>query len=362
MELARRCGWRHEFNSLNMMGLESASPLQSLSIGTLWHKGLDSSAQREMMLQEYGEHKWIAGSKNRCDICGFDMYSHAPKPLEIHGLELLAKIRFHYKEVSGRDITPFELKPTFDNIALVRAMYTNYINYWGTLLPKDFIYIQPEQQMYRTIPGTSHCSCYYKNKCECGWKCRYKHTRYTYCKCLDTQCSCRQEHTLEGTVDGLILHVPTKNVYILENKSFSVHANKNEARRTPQFTGYVWLAEECEVRGLMYNGAWTRAELPDKRKWDDMFPRYTVDWKPNEISTWVQHAAITALAVFDPEYVPIRVVHPVGGCNGVNGCDFKTLCDARFNSNGYEVILKNEYRRRTDKSAPSIPMQLQPST
>lgn len=342
LEAFRRCPWRWEFNSKNRLYLESASPLQSLNLGTLWHKGLDAYAQREMMDKPH----IFVGENTNCDECGFSPYAHVPDPLAAHSMALIMKVQSHYREVAKREASSLELRPTYEAVELCKNMMKHYLQYYkGRMLPEDFIYIQPEQQLYKDIPNTEHCTCYNKPTCECGKSCRFKNTNYTHCKC--SNCTCREFHVLEGTVDGLILHVPTKNIYILENKSFSVHTNVEELKRIPQFMGYSWIASDFAVKGVIYNGAWTRNEIPNGKSLKDLFSRYTLSWPQEILTEWANQAGISALQMFDPTYKPIRVVHPVGGCMGVNGCDFKKLCDARFNQDGYDRILQYDYRRRT---------------
>lgn len=357
LESVRRCGWQWDFGSKNRMGLESSNPLHSLYTGTLWHKAMDTLAQQEQ-LNKLPKHAFDLDAKSKdklCKICHFSVEAHSRDPfLAVAGM-LTLKVRSHYEEVTGRQISQVEMKPTFDTIQLVQTMLQNYKEYYrGRLIPEGYEYIQTEQQFFKELPGTEHCECYSKPKCGCSEKCRYKFAYYQHCKCEGTECECRQFHKAEGTLDGLMKHTETEHVAILENKTFSVHPDMTELRRTPQFIGYTWIGAEFDIDHLLYNGIWAIDHLRDGynraagRKWtkDDMFIQKGLRWKDYEINTWVEQAATTAMQVFDPRYKPVRVVHPVGGCNGVNGCSYKTLCDARFYGVDYERILKNEYRQR----------------
>lgn len=351
IESARRCGWQHDFNSRNRMDLEPYNSLHSLYTGTLWHHTLDSMGQREMMLADYPIHEYIPGDNNLCKVCKFVKFAHMQDPIYGHISLMMSNLRERYIRIEGREPTGAEYQPSTDTCNLVRAMIHNYLKFWkGRTLPENFVYIQPEQQMYKELPNTSHCACYALSACQCKPlttnSCRLKHTKYTHCKCVDTQCICRQTHIVEGTVDGLIRNIQTNGIFIWENKSFSVHSQLDDLKRLSQSMGYWWLNSELHPVGFVYNGAWTRYELPANKTMKDMFPRYIWSFNPRDGEEWARQAAITALSIFDPDYVPVRTVHPVGGCKGVNQCSYNRLCDARYKDQNYDMILTHEFVKR----------------
>lgn len=376
MEAAKRCGWLWEFNSPTQMHLESADPLKSLYTGTLWHKTLDSLAQKEQ-INSWGNHPFKADipvtldafnspselDKPKCAhvypdgrVCAMSIYGHMKDPFEVHATASLLAIKQHYIKVAQREPLQEELEPTRKIINLVRCMLQNYLEFYhGRLIPEDFVYIQTEQQFFKILPNTEHCTCYYNAKCSCGFlkngvrkSCRHVNGIYTQCKCVHTECPCRKSHVLEGKLDGLILHVPTNNIYILENKTFSVHTAVSELKRISQFMGYTWIGLDFDTTGVLYNGAWTRDHIPSGKVLSDLFARYVLAWAKEEITEWQNQASRTALYTLDPRYIPTRTVHPVGGCNGVNQCGYKKLCDARFKTANYNIILNTEYRKKDD--------------
>lgn len=366
-ESAERCGWQHEFNSKNFLGLESANPLRSLSIGTLWHKTMDALAQKQAIKTP---HKFVPGTVGKpgehCAVCTYNMFAHVEHPDRALAGYFAEQIRERYISITGREPIQLEMEDTYKTIDLVREMLKGYLDYYdGRLIPEGWSYIQPEQQFFREIPDTEHCTCYLKPSCICQMRnaitgkrisCRYKHGIYTRCKCEDGQCKlCRVGHILEGTIDALIQHDQSGRRACLENKTFSIHPNIPEMRRTSQFVGYDWIGQEMDVKEVLYNGIWTRDHVPDGynkaagRKWNihDLYVRRVLTWSDAERANWIYQTGRTALRIFDPAYTPVRVVPPVGGCNGVNNCSYKTLCDARFHQDkDYNSILRNEYRKR----------------
>lgn len=359
-ESAERCGWQHDFNSFNRMSLESANPLRSLYLGTLWHKSLDALAQKEQMTP----HRFVPGGPSGlCAQCEFNVYAHMDHPARALAGFYTDSVREHYIAITGRPPLQMEMKETFQTVELVANMLTGYLKYYGgRLLPEGWKYIRTEQQFFKVIPGTNHCTCYFRSSCKCAYtqsgirkSCRYQHGVYLHCRCSGTQCRCREDHILEGTLDGTIQHEETGKIAVLENKTFSVHPNIYELHRTSQFMGYDWIGLDFGVEEVLYNGVWTRDKVPDgwnkaeNRKWNinDLYVRRVLSWDQAERANWVMQLAVTANRIFDPHYIPVRTVHPVGGCNGVNGCSYKTLCDARFHMHkDYKSILANEYRKR----------------
>ncbi len=363
-EAARNCGWQWQFNSPTQMYLENANPLQSLYAGTLWHKALESMAQKQSMPTP---HKFVSPAdvtldptmtsvdKIKCELCGYDIFAHMDDPLIAHAQLSVVRIQQHYEKLTGRKAQQLELKKTYDIIGMLQAMMTNYMQYYhGELLPADFKYVRTEQQFFKVLPNTEHCTCYYNKGCKCTYtkngirkSCRYKNGYYKYCKCEQSNCKCRESHRLEGKLDGLIQHIPTGNIFILENKTFSVHTQVKELRRIPQFMGYTWIGEDFNIAGMLYNGAWTRSQVPNGKSMHDMFIRHMLSWTKIETDNWASQLAVTAMQIHDPRYIPVRRIHPVGGCMGVNNCSYKLLCDARFSQpQNYDTILATNYRRR----------------
>lgn len=373
LEVIRRCGWAHDFGSFNRMSIESANPLKSLFIGTLWHKILDALAQKQSIeLSERGLHNYVPSKRGRpgehCELCDYNVSAHMQYPDRAIAGTYAEDIKERYKKITGREPLQLEMKDTYNTINLVREMLKGYLKYYnGLLIPEGWEYVQTEQQIFKEIPGTEHCTCYLIPLCDCSYtrkgvrkSCRYPNGYYAICKCQAT-CGCRQKHILEGTVDGLIQHSETGKKATLENKTFSVHPNVNEMKRTSQFTGYDWIGQDYGVEEVLYNGIWVRDHVPDGynkaegRKWNihDLYLRRVISWSPAERTHWVDQLAITALNIFDPRYKPVRVVPAVGGCNGVNSCSYKTICDARFHMDkDYEMILTTQYRKRDKHDEP----------
>lgn len=352
LENAYMCGWKHEFNSFNRLSLESSSPLKALWLGTLVHKALDLLAATLAVPQD--GHTFTS-KNNICDVCGNHMYAHL-KGIHIYQIfanEQLEKITEKYRQEIGADPTYMELKEVHDTIRLGRAMFQNYLDYYKTPLPDTLEYISTEQSLTVDIPGTEHCACALTETCTCEHRvCRpYKvPVPYTYCECIDfgRECTCVILHKLEGTLDGLVRRKIDNGVFILENKTFTFHPKRADLERNHQFMGYTWAGNQHDlnIQGILYNGLWKREKIPNGKTIHDLFVREYIPYTRYELESWENNTRELTLRIGDPNYVPVRSVPPVGGCNGVNMCGFKDLCDARFKRTNYDFILASRYTKR----------------
>lgn len=345
-EAAERCGWRHDFNSKNRMNLESATPDAALGLGSLVHKALDSLAQYK---SERNHHDFQPNLEtHRCLVCGRDMFAHYENAYELHAGKMLSDYISHYQDIVGITPTQEEQAKVRKLMTTGKTMINNFLDYYhGELLPPGYTFLEPEQRILKQLPNTEHCTCYFKPICICknDSSCRYLHSFYVDCKC--DVCSCRELHDCEGTLDVLCRNDSTGLLAIVDYKTFTVHTDSSTLIRLPQFMGYTWLGYDIGVREFLYSGLWVRDEVPNGRSMADMFPRHAFTFKPAQLDSWAEQTARTALRIFDPKYIPVRTVHPVGGCKGVNNCYYTRICDARFeNSPNYNVLLRSEYKQR----------------
>lgn len=349
-ESAERCGYRHDFGSKNRMNLEAATPDSALGLGTLVHKALDSLAQYQAMNPKHSYQAGHLTLKDRCLVCSRDIYAHFEDSYDLHAGKMHKDYIDHYQNVVGIAPSQDEQKKVRDIMNTGRIMINNFLEqHNGVILPPGYKFLQPEQRILKQLPGTEHCTCYYAESCRCEYtgSCRYIHSYYVDCKCSGSACTCRALHDCEGTLDVLCQHEASGVLAISDYKTFTVHTAEETLKRLPQFMGYTWLGWDIGVRRFLYSGLWVRTEVPGGKSWHDMFPRYEFTFKPEQLETWAEQTAITALRIFDPKYIPVRTVHPVGGCKGVNNCYYTRVCDARFEkSPNYPVILRSEYKNR----------------
>lgn len=369
IETHEDCGWRWDFNSRNRLSLEPVTPLKALWLGTLIHKSLDMLATSTLIKDG---HKFsysgdgVPDNKSICSTCGLPALAHL-KGMSIYdtfAMERYDSLIEYYRNRVGVPPTSFELKEVHDTRDLGRAMFKNYLDYYGTPIPDEFEYISTEQLLIIDIPGTEHCVCAtLGNVCTCEKLCRpwredvTRSVKYTFCMCIDKECPCRVLHQLETTLDGLIRRKIDNWVFILENKTFSLHptmeringlATYPDLQRNHQFMTYTWAGNTVgfDIKGIFYNGLWKRLKVPEKKTMHDMFTRAVLTYKPAELLAIGEHTRIATLRMGDPYIETERNVKAVGGCNGVNQCNFKRLCDARFSNTNYEFILRNNYTKR----------------
>lgn len=369
-ETEDRCGWRWDFNSFNRLAIEPILPLKALFIGTLVHKALDMLSSTLLIKAQHTYYNPFGGNApcgheyadGTC--CNLPAAAHATGTAiyDMYAWDKLNAITKNYTEKVGAPPNSYEMREILDSIDLGRAMFGNYLNYYKTPLPDDFEYISTEQSVLLELPDTEHCECAYHTDCQCSVKditygsCRPYNipVHYTHCMCVGKTCPCRQSHQLEATIDGLVRRKTDGWRFILENKTFTYHPTRTSTGRYPefernhQFMGYTWAgqAAELEPKGILYNGLWKRAELPNKRTWEDMFLRTTIPYQSYEIDEWQRQASRHAMRMLEPGREVERYVHPVGGCKGLNGCSFNDLCDARFKNINYQTLLKTKYQPR----------------
>jgi hypothetical protein len=361
------CGWRWDFNSMNRLALEPVTPLKALWLGTLVHKSLDLLAATTALPDKHPYTNSVKFNpfdqplvipQEPCDTCGLPALVHVPREsiYELFAEERKQKLIDLYTEKVGTPPSYAEQKDSLDTIALGRAMFSNYLAYYKEPLPPELEYISTEQSLIVQVPGTEHCECAYKDSCDCGHNCRpwYFPVDYTFCTCAraNPTCSCRQCHYIESTLDGLVRRKTDGGIFILENKTFTFHPRKDDLERNHQFMGYTWAgnAHGLDIQGVLYNGLWKRAQVPKGKTMHDLFTREYLDFNSYQIAQWGNQARIDLLKMGDPTLEITRNVHAVGGCNGVNQCNFKALCDARYQDTNYTYLLSSRYQKREKTS------------
>lgn len=348
----KRCRVQHDFNSLNKLGLEPAVTLPAFALGTLVHHGIEfwntnPLATKAEVLSYYGVKAWDA---------------------------LQAVLGYYSESTGGQAPTQVELKANLDASTLGRAMIANYYDYYVSKdlgpLPQGYSLVQAEQTVKIAIPNTEHCCnltftaqaqatsqatnvapCTYCGPCD---KCRYCLPVYRPDWQRAPHClECTRLYGLEGTLDGILTHDKSGIVHVLENKTFSRHPSEDGLIMNEQFSRYLWIVTKLltidadKPPKLLYNGLWKREKLPDKRSMDDMFERVTISRTAAQLEACEQETAAIVMEM-GSQYTPIiRTVPPIDGCNGLMGCNFKDLCNARFNQpDNYPVILRGRYTNR----------------
>lgn len=271
--------------------------------------------------------------------------------------ERIAAVQRDYREMVGAPISPEEIAPLYESIALGCAMIKNYKEKWKRPLPGNFIFAKPEQEIIVDIPGTEH-------RCQACFDIAYKNDTITVMSksigaesggslrftvrpnCEDCHGTGKVSHQLRAILDGLIQD--TNEVYmVLERKTFSprYRPTMEGLGRMDQFMGYVWVAKQLGVPklgGVAYDGLCKLAKPPKGKDLDHLFVRTPVTYNMDQINDWGVH-----LAEVVNEMANNPVIYPNRPWSGCDDCPFTKLCDAESRGEDTDSIIRNFYMERT---------------
>lgn len=234
-----RCKRQWNYGSFNRQSLAPLSTPLAFNTGSLWHK-----AHAEWML------------KPEADL----------RMLILHeGNVALDELKIRYQQRVGAAPSQTEIDEVYEAVILLAAMAVNYQTYWGSPLPPDFEVIAPEQTIILAVPDIHGCSSLTSKNhwhlCKCN----------SHFDCETCQAPCAEPISIEGTLDGLIRHIPTQRCFVGERKTYERKPNEIVMNFADQFLNYMWLVHysgisDLPVGGIAYDGAWKRSAPNAKYK------------------------------------------------------------------------------------------------
>lgn len=315
--MLQRCPWRWNQMSFNREGLTNVMSRQPLDLGTLVHQSL---------------FDWIVSPNG--DPVEFFRARAATK---------LVEIATSYRQAIGAPISKAELLPFNETVRVGEAMIGNYQAMYKTPLSEGWSLVSAEQTCLVKIPGTQH-SCDHNDQglCRCN-KCECESSGTAWPGCDDFKCECCCWHQLEGTLDGLIAN-ERGDIWILEHKTWDRHPDIRSLYRNPQFAAYVWITQQLPglaASGLAYNGLWSRAMVPNGKKFEDLFMRRLLILNENFVDqTWKSFRA-KIREVASPSFEITKSIDWT-----CNSCGVYDLCEADSYGEDYELIRSTKYKKR----------------
>lgn len=315
------CRWQWDAMSFSRQGLTPIVTKPYLDLGSLVHKA---------------DYDWIMNPDG-----------HPADFFMAHATQHIVKMNEAYKEAIGAGLSPSELAVLDEVVRVGRGMMENYHAKYSAPLPPGWRLVSAEQTILVPIPDTRHnpvCANgavfdtegWAQTVCECT---RCGHKDALSCDALDCVCCCW--HEFEGTVDAL-LQDENGRLWIKETKTFDRHPNIEELPRTPQFAKYKWGVEQLgtQVMGVAYNGLWSRAVVPSRSKFDDLFIREKLVISESLVEKVGQELAMCANEIAaGPSIYKNRNFM-------CRSCGVYELCVADDFAEDYEFVLQQKYRKR----------------
>jgi hypothetical protein len=289
----RRQWWETSFNG-NALTLPMPAP--ALNTGSVWHKSQEIEAEA------------APGLDMAVDVA-FD------GQLDI--------INESLREVRGFELEQHELNDLREQADLLKDMAMNYEAYWRAAgeypIPPNFDIVQAEQTVVVPIPNTPH--------------------------------------SLEGTLDALMVNRNDGLVWVLERKTFERHPDPEMMDMEFQFTAYQWMVRQLgyEPGGVAYDGAWKRHSPPNKRTMDDLFLRRPLTRTEAWLNDFERSLTQQALDMAEACLIPARR-YPnkttfVAGCKY---CSVRPVCDAMSNDQDADAIRRMLYTHRDPGNRAAI--------
>jgi len=199
------------------------------------------------------------------------------------------------------------------------------------------------------------------------------------------------EHVLAGTFDGLAVHEPTGEIWLVEHKTYSAKPSEEALGYDDQLTGYAWATKMLfgvQVRGALYDGLmkklpikprellngntskeWIdttaklyratlaergqdekdyadilgRLDLRDREPQNPFFTRFKVYIPQHSVEVWGQNLPREMLdmqAVVDSKG---ELAYPNRPWSGCWDCDMQDLCKAIQFGDDVDAIIRNNY-------------------
>lgn len=301
-----RCPRKWWLSSLNRQRLTPLKPQEPLETGSLVH------GAGERWIRLYSQDPTYTFKQHLMDVA-------------TERLRILTTI---YETATGRVPPTTVLDDYYGWVNLAAAMCENYQNYYKTPLPRDYVLVQPEQQVVIAIPNTEHCECGEKcaHDCPVCYQRPYKHI----CECMVLRpddsstawenpnlCKCVEPHYYEGTLDAIIADTRDWH-FVYERKTYGQRPNVTHLQRDFQFLSYDWILHQStdKAHGICYDGMWKRAIPPAGKKEGDLFFRYIMSRTDSERDELERHLTETVLemAARPTDLPPKRIVPAPKGC------------------------------------------------
>lgn len=311
----RRCPRQAWLTSKNGQHLTPMVTPLNLSTGSLVHRA----------------HQWWLENPDT------SLYEHTLSA----SVEMQDGVAARYQKQIGTAPSEAEMQTLLEAIDMALSMAENYEVKWKTPLPPEYKFLKAEQKIEVEVPGTRH---------ECP-VCRSSTILKPSCaNCLGEG---YVSHKLQGRLDGLIQHIPTGRIDILEHKTYAQRPKLEDLLMNDQFTAYAWLVTQLGFNShippmIAYDGMWKRPKVPRGRTFEDLFTRYTIGRTPHELVQFEKYLAIElnnmARMYADPDtHAYINV--PWNGCWD---CKMRELCVAMTRGEDVKGLIRVKYTQRTD--------------
>jgi hypothetical protein len=281
-----RCNRQYDLTSFNRKALGPIAGPLALQTGTIWHQSME-----ELVKDESVSLTEIIADK---------------------AAKEMTRVRETYRERIGVYPDPVELVNITEALEILVYMGRNYQHHWGSAIPKGFELIKAEQTIVVDIPGT--------------------------------------ENQLELTLDALAQQTHTKRLHLIERKTYGSRPRLQELQKNMQFLMYLWGLKQAglgEVGGILYDGAWKRAEPPRGSKMEDLFLRTTLTRSPFEIDNVAGFLALTTTRMAaEPDLGDL--LHPIYNIPfmGCFDCTMEPVCTAYNRGEDYNFVLNSRYAPR----------------
>lgn len=316
-----RCNRMWILTSFNGQGLSRIVHNVALSTGTLWHQTQAS---------------WLLNPDEDPELLCLG-----------HFQIMLEQAKEQYYQRHGMRPNRIEMANIEEAGTMVRAMTKNYRDYYGKPLPDGFRSIMPEQTILVPIPNSSQ-------PCEdCSTSGRVIQTLnglipvgpYEPDSIVCPGCNGVGvvTHQLECTFDALLANERDR-LYVLERKTYGSRPKLESLMTNFQFIVYEWASATLglgPVGGLLYDGAWKRAQPPKGRTMDDLFLRLPLERNTHELEEIEQYLAMKSKQM----YTTIKTGTPLLDFNrrwdGCYDCSVEDICTAM--SKGEDVQYVREH-------------------
>lgn len=288
-----RCNRLWGITSFNQQSLTRITHSTALSLGTLWHQT---------------QAAWLLAPEQDPTI----LCAHYYQTMRNDAIAA-------YKQRVGTAPWDSELQPIEDAGNLCIQMVDNYAKYYKTPLPEGFRCIRPEQTILVPIPNSEQ-ECLICN----GGKWDYEKEE----DCKECDGNGYVSHQLECTLDGLLANERNR-LYILERKTYGARPKEESLHHNFQFLCYQWATTTLglgTVGGLLYDGAWKRAQPPKGRTFDDLFLRLHLERPIEELLELEKYLALKSKQMYETA----RLGNPLLDYNrrweGCYDCGVEDLC------------------------------------
>lgn len=322
-----RCNRMWILTSFNGQGLSRIVNNVALSTGTLWHQTQAS---------------WLLNPDEDPELLCLG-----------HFQIMLEQAKEQYYQRHGMRPNRVELINIEEAGQMVRAMTKNYRDYYGKPLPDGFRSIMPEQTILVPIPNSEQeCA-----DCQgCGYPIELgmiaEDQNCSYCSGTGIV-----SHQLECTFDALLANERDR-LYVLERKTYGSRPKLESLMTNFQFIVYEWASATLglgPVGGLLYDGAWKRAQPPKGRTMDDLFLRLPLERNNHELEEIEQYLAMKSKQM----YTTIKTGTPLLDFNrrwdGCYDCSVEDICTAM--SKGEDVQYVREHFFTLRERTPAFVLQ-----